>query len=332
MRQMLSVVAGVQRDHINGITRVSHKYMGHSFSYYNKPIKDEGVVYLRTAIVDIGTNSTRLLIAEQLPEGFNTVQTGLITTRLGEGIGQQSFLLEPAMERTLAALLNFRQIIAEAGAARIIVAATSAVRDAANRDEFLVKVRSRLGWEVKVLSGKEEAYASYLGVVQGLGDTVSNPVVIDIGGGSTEFIWQTVKELNCISLRLGAVRMTENKMSPDEIKKMVIPLADRINGTDLVGVGGTLTTLAAIDQQMDVYDPARVHGYFLSRQHIAGILNNLESVTLEKRKQILGLQPERADIVNAGVRIALTIIEVLGCSGVTVSETDILYGLLHQAN
>lgn len=279
----------------------------------------------------------RLLIAERMLEGFNTVKTGLITTRLGEGIGQQPHLLETAMERTLEALVNFRQIIAETGAVRIVVAATSAVRDAANRNVFLEKVRSRLDWEVRVLSGEEEAYASYLGAVQGLGDTVSNPVVIDIGGGSTEFIWQMGKELNCISLRLGAVRMTENKTSPGEIKKMVMPLADRINAASsqghagaLVGVGGTLTTLAAIDQQMDVYDPVRVDGYFLPRQAVAGILNKLDSVTLEERKQIPGLQPERADIINAGARIALAIIEVLECSGVTVSETDIMYGLLQQ--
>ncbi len=272
-------------------------------------------------------------------EGFNTIKTGLITTRLGEGIGQQPHLLETAMERTLEALLNFRQIIAETGAVRIVVAATSAVRDAANRNVFLEKVRSRLDWEVRVLSGEEEAYASYLGAVQGLGDTVSNPVVIDIGGGSTEFIWQTGKKLNCISLRLGAVRMTENKTSPGEIKKMVMPLADRINtassqgyagAISLVGVGGTLTTLAAIDQQMDVYDPVRVDGYFLPRQAVAGILNKLDSATLEERKQIPGLQPERADIINAGTRIVLAIIEVLDCSGVTVSERDIMYGLLQQ--
>lgn len=288
------------------------------------------MVHLRIAIVDIGSNSTRLLIAEKMREGFKTLKTGLITTRLGEGIGQQPYLLETAMDRTLEALLNFRQVIAETGAAKIVVAATSAVRDAANRDEFVAKVRNRLGWEVRALSGEEEAYASYLGAVKGLGGTVSNPVVIDIGGGSTEFIWQTVEELNCISLKLGAVRMTESEASLDEIKKMALPLASRISGTNLVGVGGTLTTLAAIDQQLEVYDPVRVHGYFLPKQVVAGILNKLDNATLEERKQIPGLQPERADIINAGVRIALAIIEVLGCSGVTVSETDILQGLLYQ--
>lgn len=285
---------------------------------------------MRTAIVDIGTNSTRLLVAERLPEGFAAVKRGLIATRLGEGIGQQSYLLEMAMERTFAALLNFRQIIAEANVSRIVVAATSAVRDAANRDKFLDEVWKRLGWEVRILTGEQEAYASYLGAVRGIGDTVSNPVVVDVGGGSTEFIWQTVNELNCISLRLGAVRMTENKTPMDEIKKMMMPLAGQINDTNLVGVGGTITALAAIAQQMDVYDPARVHGYFLSEHDVVSILNKLDSVNLEERKQIPGLQPERADIINAGVRIILAIIQILGHSGVTVSETDILYGLLHQ--
>ncbi len=282
--------------------------------------------------MDIGTNSTRLLIAERVPEGFETVRTGLITTRLGEGIGQQPYLQESAMERTLAALVKFRQVIAEVGATRIVAAATSAVRDAVNRDEFLAKVREGIGWEVRVLGGEEEALASYLGAVQGLGERAANPVVIDIGGGSTEFIWSAGTDLSCVSLRLGAVRMTENKISPEEIKEIVLPMVEQIKAAELVGVGGTLTTLAAIAQQMEVYDPARVHGYFLSRNDIAGILDKLDRATLEERKKIAGLQPERADIINAGVRIALTIIEVLGCRGVTVSETDIMYGLLYQTS
>lgn len=295
--------------------------------------------------MDIGTNSTRLLIAEQTPGGIRTIQNGLITTRLGEGIGQQPNLQEAAMERTLQALLDFRRIITGQEASRLVVAATSAVRDAANRDDFVTKVRRSLGWEVMVLSGAEEAYASYLGAVRGLRDTVFNPVVIDIGGGSTEFIWEAAQRLNCLSLRLGAVRMTENNSSLADIKKIVSPVAGRINleclpesagASDfavertLVGVGGTLTTLAAIDQQMAVYDPAKVHGYYLTGQAVARILTKLEGLALEERKQVPGLQPQRADIIIAGARIALAIIEELAGSGVIVSESDIMHGLLQQ--
>lgn len=304
------------------------------------------MVILRTAIVDIGTNSTRLLIAEPTPGGISTVRTGLITTRLGEGIGHQPYLQDAAMERTVEALLEFRRIIRDQDASGLVVAATSAVRDAANRDDFVAKVRHSLGWEIRVLSGEEEAYASYLGAVRGLQDTVSDPVVIDIGGGSTEFIWEAAQKLICISLRMGAVRMTENGSSLEEIKKLAAPVAGRINqdaltqsagvkhsagGRNLVGVGGTLTTLAAVDQQMEVYEPAKVHGYYLTRQAAAGILTKLEGLTLEERKLIPGLQPQRADIIIAGARIALAIMEELASEGVTVSETDILYGLLHQA-
>jgi len=293
---------------------------------------------LKIAVVDIGTNSIRLLISE-ISTGtiagpvHNVVVTGLVSTRLGEGIGKNAYLLRPAMERTFDALTGFRELTEQHGAERVIAAATSAVRDAANRQEFLELVRERTGWDVRVLSGLEEAEMSYLGVIHGLKKSVDAPVVIDIGGGSTEFIWPAAGSVKCISLRLGAVRMTEQDAKISDIREILDETLSSIasaGGKNLIGVGGTITTLAAIDLQMAVYDRSRVHGYCLKKETIAGILRDLEGMTVRQRQQIPGLQPERADIVVAGARIALTAVEGLQTPGITVSETDIMYGLLYR--
>ncbi len=288
---------------------------------------------MRIAVVDIGTNSTRLLVAEWKAEKVRVIKTDLVMTRLGEGIGKRTGLLKPAIERTIEALLDFKQIIREMDGEKVIVVATSAVRDAANRQKFLSAVKKQVGWDVRVLSGSAEAELSYLGVVKGLKTGVRHPLVIDIGGGSTEFIWVKSDGLYCLSVNLGAVRMTENASQLTEIREMLAGLFDTIkedgiNG--LVGVGGTLTTLAAIDLEMEDYEPAQVHGYYLKRQRIKDILHRLELLPLEERKKIPGLQPRRADIIVTGAKIALAVVEGLDLEGVIVSETDIMYGLLYQ--
>lgn len=291
---------------------------------------------MRIAIVDIGTNSTRLLIGEggSCHAGINFLTTGLITTRLGEGIGAGSILTKQAMDRTVDALVTFRDKIKSYEVQKIVVAATSAVRDALNRDEFIEKVRLKLRWNIRVLSGEEEAAFSYLGVVRGLHNTrLSNPVVVDIGGGSTEFIRDSGDALKCVSLRLGAVRMTEQKSTVKDISEVLTEvLADlKTEGvSDLVGVGGTLTTLAAIDQEMVEYDPSRIHGYFVTTEKVEKILARLEGMTIEERKLIPGLQPQRADIIVAGIRIVSAILKGLNATGVTVSESDIMNGLFYN--
>jgi len=288
---------------------------------------------LRAAVVDIGTNSVRLLVADSENEEVKVVKTGLITTRLGEGIGQQPHLLRPAIERTLAALKNFRRIIERSGAETVVAAATSAVRDAENRAEFLSEVKEQVGWDVRVLSGAEEAQLSYAGAVRGLEHCPGFPVVIDIGGGSTELIWSGVGGLNFVSLRVGAVRMTEGNCTLTEIEEMLASTLKSIKDDGferVIGVGGTFTTLAAIDQELKVYNPDRVHGYILKRQRIEDIVHHLESMSIAERKKIPGLQPQRADIIMAGARIALAAVMGLDAATVIVSETDIMYGLLFE--
>lgn len=289
---------------------------------------------MRVAVVDIGTNSTRLLIAEQKSQEVNTIKTGLITTRLGEGIGKQPYLLEAAMERTIEALLDFKQIISGSKVDKVVVAATSAVRDADNREEFLRAVKNRLGWQVQVLTGPEEAEMSYSGAVTGLNKDVQNPVVIDIGGGSTEFIWFGDNRLNCVSRRLGAVRMTEQDSSLQSIRDALADLLGSIKTAgfkNLLGVGGTLTTLAAIDQEMVRYDPGKIHGYFLKQERVQAILDRLAAMTHEERLRVPGLEPQRADIITAGVKIAAAVLEGLDAEGIVVSETGIMHGMIFRA-
>lgn len=291
---------------------------------------------MRIAVIDIGTNSIRLLIGdadEAEPAGIKVVRTGLITTRLGEGIGSERRLNSTAIDRTIKALLEFKKIIEEERADEIIAAATSAVRDAENRLEFLEQARDIIGLEIRVLSGTEEAAMSYCGVVGGLKTANEAPVVVDIGGGSTEFIWQGSKGINFESLRIGAVRMTEMDSGLADIKLLMSEVIKPVKSAGysrLIGVGGTVTTLAAIDMELTRYDPELVHGYHITRQRVEHILGRLEGMTVEDRRSVAGLQPQRADIIIAGVRIVLAVLDGLDATGITASESDIMYGLFYE--
>lgn len=284
----------------------------------------------RIAAIDIGTNSTRLLVVESCGGGLKVLETGLSTTRLGEGMGG-GVLLPGAMERTMEAINSFYQIAQRLGAERVVAAATSAVRDASNRDEFLDGVRRKTGLRVRVLSGEEEAAMSYRGVLSGLAVVPRSTVVADVGGGSTEFIWNQGGRLRLTSVNVGAVRMTEADLGEEEVAARLSPALVEVRRAQvktLVGVGGTITTLAAIDQGLVLYDPDRVHGYCLSATNVSDILKVLKRMGVEERKQVPGLQPERADIIVAGVTIVKAIMDGLGQGQLLVSECDILYGLV----
>jgi len=285
---------------------------------------------MRVAAVDIGTNSTRLLVADVSGGSVTAVETRLVTTRLGEGISE-GVLLPGAMERTLEAIRCFYETYLRLGAEQLVIAATSAVRDAANRDVFLEMVRRRLGLDVWVLSGEEEAALSYQGVLSGLAVDPQSTAVVDVGGGSTELIWHKGGRLACLSVRAGAVRMTEEGADGPRIAAVLEPALAEVRKCPvscLAGVGGTITTLAAMDQNMAVYDPSRVHGYCLTAEAVRRMLTRLESLSVADRKRLPGLQPERADIIVAGVIIVKTVMEGLGLDCLLVSECDILNGLV----
>lgn len=283
----------------------------------------------RVASIDIGTNSTRLLVAEYRDKHLHRIETGLITTRLGQGMGAGRLLPE-TMGHTAEAVGRFCQKALDLGAKAIIVAATSAVRDASNRDQFLTLVKMQTGLTVRVLSGAEEAALSWRGVISGLPVEPEATLVIDIGGGSTEFIWMQGRQLSLASVNAGAVRFTAAGVGAAAMYKVLGPVLVRLKQQvprSLVGVGGTITTLAAVDQQLSPYDPERVHGYRLTRSSVLRILGMLSSMGIEERKKVKGLPPARADIIVAGVQIAGMIMENLGLLDMLVSECDILYGL-----
>lgn len=282
------------------------------------------------AAIDIGTNSTRLLVAETAGGGINVLKSGLITTRLGEGISE-GILKAGAMERTADAIRHFAETARRLGAGRILAAATSAVRDASNREEFNALVRERAGLSVSVLSGNEEASLSYRGALSGLDVNPKDTAVVDVGGGSTELVWPAPGVLNCRSANAGAVRMSLSFAGEAEIAAVLEPAlsgARRDGVRNLIGVGGTITTCAAIDLELTRYNPAKTHGYILMGGRIIKILKRLEGLGAEDRKKVPGLQPERADIIVAGVTIVKLVLEGLGLDRLRVSEADILHGLV----
>lgn len=287
----------------------------------------------RAAAIDIGTNSVRLLVAERRETGLEVLKSGLVTTRLGKGIGS-GMLQQSAMERTVDAVFRFYQMALKFQPERVVTVATSAVRDASNRSEFLDAVWQRTGLRVRVLSGEEEAALSYQGVLLGVSVEPRFTAVVDIGGGSTELIWtQDDGRLRLASVNVGAVRATEEGMDEDEVAARLVPVLGEIRRSQidtLVGVGGTVTALAAVDQCLAVYDPGQVHGYCLKAGNVANILERLKMMDLGERKKVAGLQPERADIIVAGAVIAGTIMKGLGVECMLVSECDILCALVKE--
>lgn len=287
----------------------------------------------RMAAIDIGTNSCRLLIADTNGKAISPVLATLRTTRIGEGAEEQGFLGEVPMERTITALKEYLALVREFEVPCLRIVATSAVREAANAAFFLNRVRETTGVPVEIISGQEEARLNYIGACRAV-DVEGTGIVIDIGGGSTEFTYSAQSgELSCCSIPLGAVRLTEQ---PRLLSEILIPMKDILDKIKvlphptLIGVGGTITTLAAVDQALQIYDPERIQGYFLSKESVERIMFFLAAKNSEERKKVPGLQPERADIIVAGTTILWSILAYLDAAGIIVSEADLLYGIIWE--
>ncbi len=289
---------------------------------------------MKIAAIDIGTNSTRLLIAEiDKRNRLKALHTALKTTRLGEGINGRC-LHAAAIERTVRAVKNFVEYSLNYGVDDITIAATSAVRDASNKEEFARLIRCSTGRQLRILAGEEEAELSYRGVLAGLSGVKEGVAVIDVGGGSTEFSWRDKNQLCYASSNVGAVRMTEGDYDDQEIARLLLPVIAKVKEQQisrLVAVGGTATTLAAIIQKLEHYDPKKVHGFEIKVKQVEEVLALLESKTLVERKKIPGLPPDRADIIVAGVRIILIILKEMELNSFVVSEADMLWGLAMAA-
>ena len=299
---------------------------------------------MRIAVVDIGSNSTRLLICERDGDRITAeLERRSTVTRLGAGVDADGHLAEEAMNRVYSTLDEYRELIDAQQADVAIAVLTSAVRDAANGREFADSVKDRYDLEPHVLSGDEEARLTFLGAMSERDPDDRTPtVVVDIGGGSTEIVIGHGHATTFhVSNQAGVVRQTERHIdsdppTEDELEQTRVDVRetlrqgvpeDQRNAVERgIAVAGTATSLGAIAQELDPYDPGRVHGYRLSRSECERILERLASVPLQERRQVPGLHPDRAPTIVAGVIILLEVLRLFGLEEVEVSEHDILRG------
>ncbi|SCK10676.1 Ppx/GppA phosphatase family protein [Streptomyces sp. WMMB 322] len=301
----------------------------------------------RVAAVDCGTNSIRLLVADTDPaQGeLKDLERRMEIVRLGQGVDRTGRLAPEALERTFAACRDYARAIEEHGARHVRFVATSASRDAENRDEFVRGVVDILGAEPEVITGDEEAQLSFTGATRELAgrpDLDKPYLVVDIGGGSTEFVVGDDSVRAARSVDIGCVRLTERhgisgpvtaglraamradvSAALDEVERSV-PLA---HARTLVGLAGTVTTVAGIALGLDAYDSAAIHHSRVPREQIAEIVERLLASTHEERAAIPVMHPGRVDVIAAGALILLVIMERTGAAEVVVSEHDILDGI-----
>ena len=297
---------------------------------------------MRVAAIDVGTNSTRLLVAEERPGGFRSVDRRMVITRLGQGVDRTRLLSPEGLDRTLRTIAEYSATCGELGVARLRVTGTSAVRDARNREEFFEGVRTLTGTEPEVLSGEEEARATFLGTLSDL-DEQGPVLVLDIGGGSTELIVGTGKPERIVSLDIGCVRMFEKYLESDPpteaeldaLREEVVTQFEGVReqlavprGTRLIGVAGTVSQLATLKAGTPVFDPDVTHHSVLSHGDVRSLARRLGSLTFAQRKRVKGLEAGRADVIVAGAEILLAAMEVFDLPEVLVSERDILDGLV----
>ena len=299
---------------------------------------------MRIAVVDIGSNSTRLLVAD-IDDGRVTreLERRSTVTRLGDGVDASGELKPEAMERVFRALDAYRELIERDEAEKRVAVLTSAVRDAGNGTDFAQQVARRYEIEPHVLTGDEEAGLTFLGAMSERDPDDDAPtVVIDVGGGSTEIVIGQGHQADFhVSTQAGVVRQTERHLHTDpptakELNALVgdvaatfhaaVPERQRRMVKRAIAVAGTATSLGAIAQDLDPYDPDKVHGYRISRQECKEILERLAGMRLEERRHVAGLHPDRAPTIIAGVEILLQGLDLFGQDNLEISEHDILRG------
>ena len=296
----------------------------------------------RIGVVDLGTNSTRLLVADVEDGAVAELERRTVVTRFGEGVDATGRLSDAAMGRVDEALAGYRDVIDRLGAERVVAVATSAMRDAENGPAYREQVQERFGIDARTISGDREARLTFLGATAGRYDDEST-MVVDIGGGSTEYVAGRPRRDPdfYVSTRMGSVRHTERYLTHDppareevaalsadaeRIVEHEVPAEVREPTEHGIAVAGTATTLAAIDQELDPYDPDRVHGYRLDLASCRRILTMLAALPLDQRRRVTGLHPDRAPSIVAGAAILVESIRGFGLAGVEISEADILHG------
>ena len=298
----------------------------------------------RVAAIDCGTNSIRLLIAEFDDAGVMTeLERRMTIVRLGEGVDQNRRFSDAALQRTFDAIDQFAALIRQYQVARVRFVATSATRDVSNREEFAHGVTSRLGCELDVISGDEEAELSFLGATSALDSSVSGPyLVLDIGGGSTEFVFGTTHPEFSRSVNIGCVRMTERHLQGNpptedsidaaiaDIDAAIATAADVVpitHATTVVGLAGSVTTVAAMALGLSKYDRDAIHGSVISKDAVHKVSQRLIHMTREARSELPFMHPGRVDVIGAGSLVLDRIMQQLPNDEIFISEHDILDGI-----
>jgi exopolyphosphatase/guanosine-5'-triphosphate,3'-diphosphate pyrophosphatase len=295
----------------------------------------------------MGTNSTRLLVADVESGRVRELERRSTVTRLGRGVDTSRQLAGEAIDDVCAAVAGYIGIYERLEAERVVAIATSAVRDATNSAVFLAELRERFALDARILDGAEEARLTYLGALAER-PPAEKTLVFDIGGGSTELVIGDGPEVGFhASLQVGTVRHTERHLAHDppdaaELEKLSdevrAAIAESLEGADFaqaftgIGVAGTPTSLAAIEQRLVPYDPERVHGSTLSLAAVQRMCSELAAMPLSERLRVPGLHPGRAPTIVAGVVILIQVMRAFGLSEIEVSEHDILWGAALEAS
>jgi exopolyphosphatase/guanosine-5'-triphosphate,3'-diphosphate pyrophosphatase len=296
---------------------------------------------VRVAVIDIGTNSTRLLIADVESPAVYEVERRTTVTNMGRGVDHTSTICSDAIEDVCGVIADYKSRYEEMGADRVMAIATSAVRDSVNGEAFIAELRERFELDARMLTGEEEARLTYLGA------TAHRPeadptLVFDIGGGSTELIVGTGRDVGFhTSLQAGTIRQSERHLTsdppgPHELEFLAADIRNLIERaiaaqpegrpTRAIAVAGTPTSLAAIDQGLEPYDSDRVHGYHLRLKRVQRMLSRLSALPLAERLRVPGLHPGRAPTIVTGTVILVQVMRAFGLQEIEVSELDILHG------
>lgn len=298
---------------------------------------------MKIGVIDIGTNSMRLLTANLIDKKLTDRKKYVNTTRIGQGVDENGFITDEAMNRNIDALKEYHEKCVEYGCEKIYCIGTSALRDSKNKIEFIKRAESESNICVEVIDGDLEAKLGFLGVISSI-EVEGNILVLDIGGGSTEFIFGNKDGIKKnISLNIGALRLTEKFLSNGYSEESLLNMKSFIkeNIKDVVkylrqediscicGIGGTITSLSAVNQDLKEYSMEKVHGSKIKIEEVRDMLNRFINCSDDERKHINGLQPKRADIITAGTEILVCIMEDISEEEIIVSEYDNLEGMIY---
>lgn len=307
---------------------------------------------MRYGAIDIGTNSMRLLLSEIENGKFIKREKLVNTTRLGQGIDKDGCISEEAFQKNISALSEFKNKCDDYGCEKVFCIGTAALRNAGNSEEFRIRAKKETGVDIDIIPGEKEATLGYVGVVGGIDIGNKRTLIIDIGGGSTEFIiGDKTKIYYRKSLNIGALVMTERfvtsmpecdaeyKNLSSYINEEVVRVIRKIDSflpTDgkgkknikLIGIGGTITSVSAINQKLEVYSMEKIHSSYVTKEELESQIKEIRKMTLEERRTIKGLQPKRAEIILSGELILKSIFDNLSAGNIQISEYDNLEGII----